>query len=88
MGRLSLIVKKPGRTACQIEVGGVYGDFAADFPPGNQLPYRFCDRNGLPFKQNLEGVVVAGEILPRPPVCQKNFFDRLGKPSFGEAFFV
>ena len=24
------------------------------------------------------GVVVAGEILPRPPACQKDFFDKLG----------
>ena len=25
----------------------------------------------------VEGVVVAGEILPRPPACQKDFFDKL-----------
>ena len=29
------------------------------------------------FKQNLEGVAVAGEILPRPPACQNIYFDKL-----------
>ena len=47
------------------------------FQRKNRFPAVSAPGNPLGFQRRLEGVAVAGEILPRPPACQKDFFDKL-----------
>ena len=47
------------------------------FQRKNRFPAVSAPGNPLGFQRRLEGVVVAGERLPRPPACQKGFFDKL-----------
>ena len=68
--------KGPQPFRFSIVVGGVYGDHAADFVH-KIASLQILRPESRGFKQNLEGVAVAGEILPRPPACQKAFFDKL-----------
>ena len=57
--------KGPQPFRFSIVVGGVYGDHAADFVH-KIASLQILRPESEGFKQNLEGVVVAGEILPRP----------------------
>ena len=47
------------------------------FQRKNRFPAVSAPGNPLGFQRRLEGVVVAGERLPRPPACQKVFWDKL-----------
>ena len=62
----------------------MYGATAAIFMEGNPISRRknrfFADFTAGSRRlqvKSVGGVVVAGEKFPRPPACQKYFFDRL-----------
>ena len=50
------------------------------FQRKNRFPAVSAPGNLSRFQRRLEGVAVAGERLPRPPACQKGFFDKLRLP--------
>ena len=83
------------RTAIKIGRGGVYVAPAADFfagksyfPEKKSLPCRFHDRNPKDSSEIWRGWQWRGSLLPRPPACQKDFFDKLKRHDSSRRFFA
>ena len=73
---------KPSRIP--IVPGGVYGGDRAIFASGNLISQSknrfiavFAPGNPKDFSENWRGWQWRGSLLPRPPACQKDFFDKL-----------